>query len=228
MRVILRFIPIALPCIALAIVALTKTKTIECQLNGEVCPAEVQQSLQNLIGKSFFFQTTPQVVVQALPPGLGYSITSMHKKLPATILLDLQLEKPLYVLTTQQESQAVVAESGVVLTQQTGTGLPVITTQKESGVSEFLDQHHAAAAILAVLLQEKQLTGAQITWKDENNILLKIEQKPIIIISAEVLLERPKIVLTLIDSPQIEAFEEPIVEIDARMNLPVLRTQPEI
>ena len=213
--------------IVLIFIATLRTQVVECALVGtqDSCPAELQESLHILREHSFFFTNIEAVFKATTPNNSIYTIQKIVKKFPATVSVTFSQEQPKYILRipeaqSENYSETYVGESGIVLNYSSFEEKIVkITWLQEQ--SELPHQHFI---VIANTLAEHAILGAEVEWKSDSEIILKIPDQPVFLFDTQTLHTQIQKVATIMKAKELEEITEPILEIDMRFTLPVLRT----
>lgn len=143
---------------------------IDCYTQYGQCPEKYYLELQKYLGKSLFWTN----------PKLSFSEIKTVKKylrLPRTLVISISLRKPIGALSTSiLSAQAVVDESGNVLSQVQSTALPLLLVSELPNVPNTIEKSQALA--LTILDRVSSLSTNRITGSLNGN-RLEIDLTPI-------------------------------------------------
>ena len=209
---------------------------LSCTVGDKPCDPQLENLLQPLVGRAFFI-TDIHSEIKILLAGNARAITSVKRELPATLSITFAEDPPAYILNTKEAQPIQVSLSGATSSHAATEEKLIVFDAASHMTSDFIStnegvvvpiRHQVLVGILQAInnsLGGAQTPSATIIWEDNTKILLKIPEKPLIIISTDSMREKPYALTAILQSQQINTFAEPISEIDARFNLPVLRTQ---
>jgi hypothetical protein len=202
-------------------------KHINCELDSQKCPASVVDALKILEGKSLFLTDYSEILrEQGLP--LPITLKTITKELPQTLNLTFVTQPLAYQLFTN-EGMISVSESGLPFKENT---IPApVTIELTPPLASILASPtevqpavHQPLTALSHTLQESKVAVKKITWVDKDTIILIMneEQQTAVLDVQDPQAAVRKLELIAV-SPEYQAVEKNVREIDLRFNLPVLR-----
>lgn len=212
---------------ALLFLAFLPVKQIECSVDTNPCPAQLQEETNKLLHTSFFFTNFEKKILENQNSGQVYILTSSTKTFPSTLHLTFQQEATQYVLVVSGEKNHI-GTTGIILPTATEDPGSVIEWNTQGTVIEnqkILPKYHQLFLEIAQTLEKTALKNYKIVWNSDQEIRLEIENEPLFIFDSESIQTQLQKVDTIIHARELDEIEEPILEIDMRFDLPVLRTQ---
>jgi hypothetical protein len=220
-------IPITLIIILFIIIA-NKTKNIECQIEDKPCPLELTESLDTLKKSSFFFSNVSKNISDTQSKDSIYILESFSKKFPNTLELVFKQEDLKYSLLVSDKIFNI-GESGITIPNKTSNkeSISIVWQTDTNPVKDnvVINKYHTIFLHIAESLSAASLDNVTIIWVSDSEILLEIPNQPLYIFEQQTIETQIKKVDTIINAKELEEIEEPILEIDMRFNLPVLRTR---
>ncbi len=220
------FVPILLS-ITLLFLIFTPITHIECEIEQDICTPELQEKVNILKGSSFFFGNFEKKLEQNKFSDSIYIIESVKKKFPNTLKIILKQEQVAYSLTINEETK-YIAKSGLILPKQDENRKIVQFDWKNEkpiiADNQTITEYHQKFVSIAQTLNQKPIENVKFIWKSDQEILLELPSYPLFIFDKDTIETQVKNVDTIISAKELEEIVEPILEIDMRFNLPVLRT----
>jgi hypothetical protein len=205
-----------------------KVNSIECLLENNPCPESLVQIANSLKNSSFFFGDFEKTLRNNQNSQTIYILENLQKIFPNTLKLNFKQEQVKYAIIIEAEKQ-YVGESGLVLLNQQNQNAPLIIEWKNNQSileNNILDkEYHAIFLSASKSLEKLSVKNPQITWKSDEEIILKIDSLPPLIFDKQSIQTQIKKVDTIINARELDEIEAPIIEIDMRLDLPVLRTR---
>ncbi len=218
-------IPILLIFIVLFLLFNRITK-IECYLEGSNCPDELLQDLKQLDGTSFFFANIEKKYSENQTIDSIYILESTKKKFLSTLVLNFKQEKIEYELIIDNTSY-YLGNSGKIIPKKDQNIKTIIQWAMEEQILEnslVNPNVHTKALEIAHTIEQLKIEKATLYWNSNSEIILEIPDKPKFIFDSETIQTQIKKVDTIVHAKELEEIEAPILEIDMRFDLPVLRT----
>ncbi|GIK83802.1 MAG: hypothetical protein BroJett025_04240 [Patescibacteria group bacterium] len=220
-------VPLALTTTILFL-AFTPISAVECSVDSTACPQDLQNTADSLKNKSFFFSNFEKELLKQQPTGLVYILESVSKKFPGTIQLTFKQEQVKYALLVAGEKKEV-GDTGITLPAQSNETKIVIIEWKHDAVvladNAVITEYHKIFLPVAETLSKSVVEHHRLIWNSDTEILLELEGQPLFIFDKQSIQTQIKKVDTIITAREIDEIEEPILEIDMRFDLPVLRTR---
>lgn len=221
------FIPILSLLIFLFLVA-NRVNKIDCFVANNTCPQELIENSTILKGSSFFFGNFKEKLHENLLENNIYILQSITKKFPGTLILKFVQEEIEYSILLNNETK-FIGKSGTLIPNNSETKDDLVIEWKidNSLIEEnkVNGEYHKLFLVLARFLGQTTRQSQRIVWNSNEEIILDIPGKPQFIFDLETIETHIKKVDTIISAREIDEIEEPILEIDMRFDLPVLRTR---
>jgi cell division septal protein FtsQ len=139
-------------------------KSIECYTQYGLCSEEISQKLSWLIHTPLLFPLPQKTVARDLSSLSQVKSTRLHRRLPDTLVVSVDLRKPLGVIGVQVLGvKAVADEDGVIIGLQANTQLPQLLVNSPPSEYKFgdrLDQFQSQS--LKMLATVSRLSGKQV------------------------------------------------------------------
>lgn len=206
-----------------------KISIIECQLNNQPCPSEITQYFSPLHNQKLL-TIRPQLEELIQNLASPYQLHEYRLKFPHTLQIWLLTQQPAYQLQNiQTQETRVITVSGQVMGEQPLSNLitlqipPDVWTKYWTSNSLVTEEHNTFSSIVqqlknsAIPIMTGEISSDQtlrISLPENRTALLDIQELHIGLVRLELLLEN------LRKTPPTD----PVVEIDVRYKLPVLRT----
>jgi hypothetical protein len=205
----------------------SRVSNVECYLHDQVCPPDLMAQAQTLKGSSFFFSNFDQKLMQSNSFESIYILNNIQKKLPSTLKLYFNQEEIEYALLINNEKK-FIGQSGVAIPNQTETNnILIIQWQLEQSIIEnnlINPDYHQIFLAVARTLTQSNLKNPVILWVSDTQILIDFDEHPRFIFDKQTIQTQIQKVDTIISARELDEINEPILEIDMRFDLPVLRT----
>lgn len=204
-----------------------RVTNINCQIEGLSCPEDLLQNLADLKGSSFFFTNFEKKLTNNQNRDTVYILTSVKKEFPSTINLNFTQEKIEYELIVENESK-YIGISGKNLPHKNNDIKLSIIWQKEDNIFEknkVNSKYHNIFINVSKNLEKVTVDKIILNLISDSEIIMEIQGQPTYIFDIETIETQTKKVDTIIKARELEEIEEPILEIDMRFDLPVLRTR---
>ena len=205
----------------------SRVSHIECKLTQNNCTSELQDRVNILKGTSFFFGNYEKKLEQNNFSESIYILESVKKKFPNTLVITLKQEQVAYSLLLNEETK-YIGESGLLLPSQEKDKKTVqFDWKNEKAVitdNQIIPEYHQKFLSVAQTFKEKSIENVHFIWNSDQEILLELPNQPLFIFDRDTIETQVKKVDTIISAKELEEIAEPILEIDMRFNLPVLRT----
>lgn len=213
-----------------------KIRQVECHLPNGIDSSEICLRLQPLVGNSFFFTDfeNSSVVNRALKAedmAQTFSLESVKKQLPGTVIFELSQKAPLYRLLAEGDQKYLVTESGQLKTDNPRLKLP--EARLFPGWSDSFDSLDLKAASTHYFLKQLIMTAAEeqlkietINFESSTLIRIKLDSQLFVVLekNSQPSLEMKRLAV-IIDNLNFKEIDTGIKEVDLRFKLPVLRTQ---
>lgn len=200
---------------------------IECNVINSNCSEELISRTNKLKGSSFFFSDFETKLANDDNQKTIYILDSINKTFPNTIVLNFVQEQIDYELIFNQQKN-FIGDSGKIIPQESNSTVTSIEWKNEYQVvnENKVDQkYHQIFLTLADYFNNASLDKAVIYWENDSEIVVEIHEQPRFVFDIETIQTQVKKIDTIIKARELEEIEEPILEIDMRFNLPVLRTR---
>lgn len=208
--------------------AFNKTNTIKCQIENSECPEVLIKNLNTLKGSSFFFSNIQKKLENNKTNDSIYILESISKKFPGTIKLYFKQEEIRYSLITSNKTFHIGNSGTTIPTESDYSEIISFTWKNEEVIinnNKINDDYHNKFLNISTNLSKNNLENTTITWVSDSEIILKTPNKPPFIFDKQTIETQVKKIDTIMNARELEEIEEPILEIDMRFNLPVLRTR---
>lgn len=202
-------------------------KQINCTVENKPCPPELQEKITVLHGTSFFFTNFAQKILENQLSGHIYILSTIKKIFPNTLELSFQQEAVQYTIIVSGEKKQI-GETGIILptvTENVGSTIEWNAEAQVIAEQKVLPKYHQLFLHIANTIEKSDFKNSKILWNSDQEILLKIEHEPLFIFDTESIQTQLQKVDTIIHARELDEIEKPIIEIDMRFDLPVLRTQ---
>ena len=200
---------------------------IECKLTQYNCTPELQEKVNILKSTSFFFGNYEKKLEQNNFSKSIYILESVKKKFPNTLVITLKQEQVAYSLLLNEETK-YIGESGLLLPSQEEDKKNVrFDWKNEKSLvidNQIIPEYHQKFLSVAQTVNQKSIENVHFVWNSDQEILLELPNQPLFIFDSDTIETQVKKVDTIISAKELEVIAEPILEIDMRFNLPVLRT----
>lgn len=201
---------------------------VKCTIGNNDCPPELQQKIAVLKGSSFFFGNFEKKLEQNRFSESIYILETIKKIFPNTVWVTLKQEQVAYTLTINGQKN-FIGKSGVIVPSSETNDMHFVQfdwNTEKSIVSEntVSANYHQKILNVAQILKEKPIENARFSWNSDQEIQLFIPNQPIFIFDTDTIETQVKKVDTIINAKELEEIAEPILEVDMRFDLPVLRT----
>ncbi len=203
-------------------------QTIICSLDtGSECPSSLTTSLEPLKNEPMFFSQLPQTIMYATDTG-GYTLKSLHKKLPNTVIVQFIQAKPLYQLRLGENRYTADVQGFL----QLSTGAPgiLVTFAEDTPLQTANQLDQTVHTVLYTMVQESSVAELPLTgiyWKSNQEIELTLEGNRMALLDntdTAVKIQTLAQVLKSDEFTQATQNLETPYSIDMRFRLPVLRT----
>lgn len=214
--------------ITILFILLNRTKVVECQIEKTTCPDDLIENLNTLKGSSFFFTNISQKLEDNKTNDSIYILESISKKFPGTIKLSFKQEEIKYSLLINDQIFYIGKSGATIPTKLDNTQTVSFTWKNEKDIvkdNNVEDSYHKKFLNIAESLSKNTKENIIIIWVSDSEIILEIPDEPIYIFDKQTIETQVKKVDTIINAKELEEIEEPILEIDMRFDLPVLRTR---
>lgn len=223
------FILPALIFLVILFLLLTRVTKISCDVDGNTCPDELQKNTSILYGKSFFFENFEKKLLQDWQTANSiFVLKSIQKKFPGTIILSFSQESVEYIINTDDKA-VFVGNSGIAIpNQSTQDKIPKIEWKPTQVIVEnnIVDERYNKIFLtIARWLNKLNKENIIINWLSDQEIRIEIPGQPPFIFDIQTIETQVQKIDTIINTRELNKIEEPILEIDMRFNLPVLRTR---
>ena len=205
----------------------SRVSAVFCVGESGSCPADAQPLLDTLQGKSFFFFDHFSYLEDRLP-AQGWQVQSLKKRLPQTLIVELQPLAPVYSFTTNATNNWLVLPSGQFTpVESVPSGIAhfsIASSEIYQEVTHIPQSTHSFLTAVAKKLPSLQIPFSELVVIDPHTleIVLPNNRRAIIDDSQPVTqLEKLKLVL---EQQDLDAWPEPIAIIDMRFRYPVLKT----
>lgn len=204
-----------------------KVSHVECRMDGKNCPQELLEKISVLRGTSFFFGNFEDKLSKNKSTNLVYILESVKKKFPNTLDLFFKQEQVRYSLLILDKKE-YIGESGIVLpSEQDATKTMSVDWKSEEPIiqnTKVIGKYHTKFLTISQIFNQKSIENAHFIWNSDQEILLNLPNQPVLIFDIETIETQIKKIDTIINARELEEIEGPILEIDMRFDLPVLRT----
>ncbi|HEX7017455.1 MAG TPA: hypothetical protein VF209_00915 [Patescibacteria group bacterium] len=211
----------------LGLLFLFKIKTVDCTLGGVACPGEVTQALNIFVGRSFFF-TDLNLLFNQEPTLSQYRLSKVQKKLPGTLIFELQPYLTGYQLYFSDQDKTLTVDSQRGLLEQKSETLPTITTQvplSDLEVEGKIDPDiHQSLVELVGAISKYQLEYQHIILENKQVIRISLREGINGIISIDTTPAKVAQLAFIQKNVDLASFDQHVQVIDVRYRLPVLRT----
>ena len=198
---------------------------VECYIEQNNCPKDISEKITTLQYSSFFFTNfSHQLSTSHLRDSI-YLLESVSKKFPATIIVTLKHEPVMYSIETA-DTTYFIGESGVVLPQQTTQEILSLKWKNDQPIvtdNVVNSEYHSIFLSVVASLEKLANKNPSISWISDTEILVEIPEEPPFIFDRETIETHIKKVGTIVNARELDEITQPILEIDMRFNLPVLR-----
>jgi hypothetical protein len=205
-----------------------RVNNIECKIENSPCTSELIKSLNTLKKSSFFFSNIPQKISEDQTDDSTYLLKSYTKKFPGTLSLVFKQENIKYTLQIEDKKYAIGKSGTIVPGKSKKTESILFSWKNDTKIIQntiIKNNYHKIFLNIVNSLSETQIDKSTIIWISDSEILLEIPDQPLYIFEQETIVTQIKKVGTIINAKELEEIEEPILEIDMRFDLPVLRTR---
>lgn len=203
-------------------------QTITCMLDdGSSCPPSLISSLEQLKNKPMFFSQLPQVIRHSTDTG-GYTLKSLHKKLPNTVLVQFIQAKPLYQLQLGENRYTADVQGFL----QLSTGAPglLVTFAEDTPLQTPNQLDQTVHTVLYTMVQESSTAELPLTgiyWKSNQEIELTLEGNRTALLDNTDTAVKIQTLAQVLKSDEFTQATQNLgtsYSIDMRFRLPVLRT----
>lgn len=198
--------------------------SINCQIETQPCPENIQLLFRPVLGQSIFFSNLEALLNTQLQDQ-SFQLIKINKRLPSQLTIWLRSIDPIYNLQFSDKTQAVDLK-GNLLAQQL-SNLPTMIVQTDCPIMaqpQQLDQKiHFQLIQLWQQFQVKQLKPERVNCISSDLVLIKITGQPQFLLDLANLATQTQKLLIVISSLKLETFNPSIQEVDLRFNQPVLR-----
>lgn len=220
-------VPILFTLVFLFLVANRVTK-VDCTVESSECPPELAEHSKILKGSSFFFGNFEKKLHENLLENNVYLLQSVTKKLPGTIVLTFEQEEIEYSLQFEGETK-YVGKSGTIIPNNSQPQDVLLiewkTDQELIKENRVQNKYHQLFLTITQSLTRTSQEQKKIIWNSDSEVILDIPGRPLFIFDSETIETQIKKVDTIVNAKELDEIEEPILEIDMRFDLPVLRTR---
>lgn len=204
-------------------------RQIDCILDKQSCPQNLQEQLEVLKGKSLFATDYANILHQSGLP-LPVTLESVDKELPTTVSLEFVTQPLAYQLETSS-GKFSISQSGIPFKETTVT-VPITITLTPSletileNPSLLKSNVHQPLLLLAQALQTEKMEISKVTWVDKDTITLIMDGEPqTVILDSHNPAAAVGKLKRIIASTEYRSVAQTVREIDLRFDLPVLRMQ---
>ncbi len=213
--------------VSVLLLIFSKVSSIECRVDNKECTQELLEKISTLKGTSFFFGNFEKKLLENQSTSSIYILKSVKKKFPGTLDLFFTQEQVQYLLLTSEKKE-YIGESGTILpAEQQVTRTFTFDWKSEEPIiqnTKVMEKYHKKFLAILKILKQESIENANFIWNSDQEILLNLANGPVLIFDAETIETQVKKIDTIIEAKELEEIEEPILEIDMRFDLPVLRT----
>lgn len=201
------------------------------ELINQECSDEIKTQLASLHGTSLFFTDVEQTIQRNNNNTVPFTVATIRKKLPATLILSVQPESAAYTLSTLQSDEihtTASANGNVVPQNNIVTSIPhVYLADPSTVVQEQIIQKEFHSTVMTITTAVKDISPAieRVEYISPQEIRLVQPGVATYIIAEPVPLYLLQHLKTIIEAPELREVPRPIREIDLRFRLPVLRTE---
>ena len=195
--------------------------------DNQSCPTSVQASLNSAIGKSFFFTNFERDFSASDAETQPYTIQSINKILPGTLVVMVQLETPAYLLITKDGQYSISQSGSVIAADSHPQSLATITIQSEIPIiadGKLPDKYHSVISSILEEILRQEMVVATITWVDDQTLYVDLQNGPRVVLESQTAGQRVQHLPVILQSTEVKSLPQ-LAEIDLRFKLPVLRTR---
>lgn len=219
------FIPFLLILSIIGFVGLEKITQVECVLQGNSCPPETTQLLDQLRGQKLFFSDLSVVAANALQSNPEVQVESFARVWPTTVKVTLKHSQPVYAVSTQDQNWVVTQDGFLIKTPENVESIPkVFITDRNLLTNDTLSQQlHERLALLIHSLEAEDIPYQEIEVHSEERIILVMDSRNALLSldSPAYDSKRLSLVLKGLEPDKLDTVRE----IDLRYKFPVLRNQ---
>lgn len=197
----------------------------QCRLDNQACPSDLETTIANLHGQSFFFSQLENEVQNQTTQ--FYQLQTVTKTWPNQVQAEFSLKTANYLLSTNSQERYVVAETGYA---QLNANPPDLLEIKNLFYPQAVTDHQvepelhqlATRLISASNTHQLKLQQVVIYQPDHTRLLINSHLQALVQESdLETQIAKLSVILTELD---LNTIDLQIAEIDLRFELPVLRT----
>lgn len=222
----LGLLALALAIIAVQIIRpLFNIQQINCQVENQPCPPELQSTIEQLKGRSFFFTNFEQRIREF--DQQFYQFESLSKTFPQTISLTFTTQPTNYQLLMVKENQTwQVASNGLAqeLESPTPHAIRVENWPQALTDNQVDSQLHQIAQQLSMGVTQHQFETEQVIIRDQQNIELQLKNSLTAILDKDSIPLQLAKLSVILDEVDIQTIDLGIKKIDLRFDYPVLMT----
>lgn len=143
------------------------SRNVECYTQYGTCPSEVSALLSGLQNKPLLWFLPSRQVNRQLESVPQIAAITLHRRLPSTLVVVLDMRKPLGTVSNSVLGAAVVADvSGYLFTTASNSSLPLLVVSPPLSSSDRLSTNQLKA--LNILSTFTSLSSQKITGRLEN------------------------------------------------------------
>lgn len=209
--------------------ALARVQSVTCSFGAQPCPAEVVSSLHSLRGHHLLFSNTVATAQAALQPHSAYRVQAVQKIYPSTIEVTLESQSLLYQLKRPGSDEVLAAsDQAAIITMPLQADLPTIVINDQlwyewQAAGSVPPQVHQQLKDVSRALGEASLSPQGVVLEEVGTLVLYLPENQVAILDLpELRSDIARLVLILRELRE-RSIDQPIIEIDLRFRLPVLR-----